>query len=168
MDDLVLLPTPPPVKLTVSYTSLHQSAHQQKLFCGLLFFQTVQSSKVTSASQPWLSSLRSLRPSPTSRGDCLCLLHAKGPADPYPIAFPLHFWFKRSLILFGGGSYITMMISFYTFYLLFALSLEQSGSNCEPLAPSGLEVYLKSEFWFLFDAFYLPRGQHCGTLDIFI
>lgn len=99
--------------------------------------------------------------SPTSRGGCLCLLHAKGPADPDPSAFLLHLWFKRSLILFGGSSYITMMLSFYTFYLLFALSLEQSGSNCEPLAPSGLEVYLKSEFWFLFDAFYRPRGQHC-------
>lgn len=54
-----------------------------------------------------------------------------------------------------------MTLSFYTFYLLFALSLEQSGSNGEPLAPSGLEVYLKSEFWFLFDAFHRPRGQHC-------
>ena len=52
-----------------------------------------------------------------------------------------------------GTSYITTKLSCGTFCLPFALNLEQSRSNCELLALSGLEFYLKSEFWFSFDAF---------------
>ena len=52
-----------------------------------------------------------------------------------------------------GTSYNITKLSRYTFCLPFALKLEQRRSNCEPLALSGLEAYLKSEFWFSFDAF---------------
>lgn len=113
-------------------------------------FYTVKSSKVASV-RPWLSSLKhwGLHASAGMMVSGYFMPKAQQ-IHTSSLCFLLHFCLKICLILFLGPLY------YYNAFFLYIVSIfcYKFGAkwvNCEPLALSGLQVYLRSQFWFLFD-----------------